>query len=114
MLFALFWWMALSAVGGLVPHKVWMGHHKLWTDGYWLFYLWTGSGADIAELARSANWRDLLKLFQSDGPRSTMTRKPVELKLRPQIAGPVVLQEQRALLSSRLLRKARLISVPPA
>ena len=114
MVFVLFWWMVLSTVGGLVPHKVRLDRHEVWNDGYWLLRLWTGSGADVTELARSSNWRELLKLFQSDCPRNGVPSEPVELELQTHLTSPVALQEQRALLGTRLLRKASLISSPPA
>ena len=68
MVFALFWWTALAAREGLVPHKVRSDHQEVWSDGYWLLRLWTGSGADITELARSSNWREPWNYCQSDCP----------------------------------------------
>jgi hypothetical protein len=105
MVCALFWWMALATVGGLMPHKMWLNRHEIWNDGYWLVRLWTGSRADLTELARRSNWREYLDLLQSDSPRSVAPLEP---------SNPVALQEQRALLSSRLLRKASITSAPPA
>lgn len=105
MVCALFWWMALSTVGGLVPHKIRLDRHEIWNDGYWLLRLWTGSSADVTELARRSNWREYMKLFEPGCPRSVVPLEP---------SGPVALQEQRALLSSRLLRKASITSGPLA
>jgi hypothetical protein len=105
MLCALFWWMALSTIGGLVPHRIWLNCHEVWNDGYCLFRLWTGSRADVTELARSSTSREYLGLLQSDCPRSVAPLEP---------PSPMALQEQRALLSSRLLRKTSITSSPPA
>ena len=110
----LFWWMALSAVGGLVPHKVWMGHHKLWTDGYWLLKLWTGSHAHLVELARRSDWRGLLELLESDPSRKVISPDAGTRKLPAHLADPRAFHEQQARLSLRLLRERSFTSSPPA
>lgn len=114
MVFALFWWGALATLEGLVPHKVRSDDQEVWSDGYWLLWLWTGSGADITKLARGSNWRELLELCQSDGPQSRVPLEPVDPGLRAYLASPVALQEQRARLSSRLLRKRQITFGPLA
>jgi Zn-dependent protease len=105
MAFALFWWMALATVGGLIPHKIRLDRQEIWNDGYWLLRLWTGFGADVTELARNSNWREYLDLLQSDGPRGVVPLEPSSSR---------TLQEQRELLSSRLLRKGSITFGPLA
>lgn len=114
MVFALFWWGALATLEGLVPHRVRSDHQEVWSDGYWLLWLWTGSGADITGLARGSNWRELLELCQSDCPPRPVSREPVDPELRAYLANPMALREQRALLSSCLLRKRQVTSSPLA
>jgi hypothetical protein len=112
--FLLFWWTALSAVGGLVPQMMWVGHCRMWTDGYWLLRLLTGSNAQITEFARSSDWRARLDLLQSE---SSQTSNPPGVgggELPGHLAGSTAFHEQRELLSSRLLRKPSFIFGPPA
>ena len=66
---ALFWWTASSAVGGLVPFKFWMEDRRVWTDGYWLFLLWTSARDQIAKLAVSCDWRRGLEMLKHDLPK---------------------------------------------
>jgi hypothetical protein len=112
--FALFWWTVISAVGGLVPHQRWMDHQKVWTDGYWLLRLWTGSRAQVAELARNSDGRGLLDLLKSDSARSVMHPDAGAREFPAFLGGPAAFHEQRTLLSSRLLRKTSIISSPQA
>jgi Peptidase family M50 len=107
----LFWSTVLSAIEGLVPYRLWMGHHKVWTDGYWLVRLLTGSSGHVAELAQNSDWLGLLDLLQSDGTRSAAFSDAIGREL---LASSAAFHEQRTLLSSRLLRKPSFTFGPPA
>ena len=76
---AFFWWTAFSAIGGLVPLRIWMGDRRMWTDGYWLLRLWTASRERIAEFAVSHDWRRGLEMLENDIRKKRTDVLPAEL-----------------------------------
>ena len=64
-LFALFWFTVVSAVTGLVPHRVYLGTSGLHTDGYWLFRLLRLSDTEAMRAVREAHWQRLIDLARS-------------------------------------------------
>jgi hypothetical protein len=113
MVVSFFWLTALSAVGGLVPHTVRLGHQKMWTDGYLLLRLWTGT-ARFPQLAYNSDWQEALERLQVANPRSVTPLEAVERELPTHRSGPITFHQQRALLSSQLLRRPFVTSSPPA
>jgi hypothetical protein len=113
MVFSFFWLTALSAVGGLVPRTVRIAHQKMWTDGYLLLRLWTGS-ARFPQLAYNSNWQEPLERLQVANPRSVTSPEAGEPQLPAHQTGPVTFREQRSLLGSRLLRRPPFTSSPQA
>ena len=100
--FALFWWTAMSAVTGLVPLKVWMGHRRVWSDGYWLLRLWTASKEGMKELASNPEWRAALELLRASRPDGkVIVVEPEGPGSRP--GSSLTFQQQQAQLASRLL-----------
>jgi len=108
-----FWLTALSALGGLVPHTVRIGHQKLWTDGYLLLGLWTGN-ARFPQLAYDSNWQEALERIPNANPRSVTSLEVGERELPAHQTGPATFHEQRSLLGSRLLRRPPFTSGPLA
>ena len=108
-----FWLTALSAVEGLVPHTVRIGHHKMWNDGYLLLRLWTRS-AWFPQQAYNSNWQEPLERLQAANPRSVTSLDAGERELPGHRVDPMTFHEQRALLSSRLLRRSLVTSSPLA
>jgi hypothetical protein len=107
--FSLFWLTVLSALGGLIPRQTLLGPQRVWTDGYLLLQLWTGSSLVSPGPSYHSNWREPLALLGSDGARSAISSDESPARR----AGPLVFQEQRALLNSRLLRRSSFTSGPP-
>lgn len=112
MVVSFFWLTALSAVNGLVPHTVQIGHQKTWTDGYLLLGLWTGR-ARFPQLAYNSSWQEALERLQDVNPRSVTSLEAVERELPAHRPGAITFHEQRALLSSPLLRRPSVTSGPP-
>lgn len=100
---ALFCWIALLALGGILPHQVWVGPRLVWNDGYWLIRLLTGSKKQIAELAGRSNWRELLKLLGSDGSQSLTAAASRGQELCVTIVNPMGFHEQRERLKTQLI-----------
>jgi hypothetical protein len=109
--FGLFWLVALTALGGLIPRQGRLGPTRIWTDGYVLLRLLTGSSLAYPELAYDSKWKDPLEMLASDGSRSATLPYTVEREL---LASPAAFHEQRTRLSSELLRKPRFTFGPPA
>lgn len=65
--FLLFWWTVISAISGLIPHRVNIGGRKLWTDGYWILLLCTASTSRIMEATRGFDSQLALQCLRS-GP----------------------------------------------
>jgi hypothetical protein len=106
----------MSAVTGLVPLKMWRGHYKVWSDGYWLLRLWTASKEEVAELASNPEWKRALEWLQSDSSQSAASLKAVFRPTPPEQTGShpnssETFLEQRARLTSRLLRKIKVEEV---
>jgi hypothetical protein len=58
----LFWETAISAINGLIPHRIHLGPQHLYTDGYWLFHLCLLSNAKAQEFVRRKRWEQLEEL----------------------------------------------------
>jgi hypothetical protein len=98
----LFWNTALSTLGGIIPMTFRMDHRKLWTDGYWLLYLWTAARERIQALAMQCDWPEALELLQSINLERT-SGAAVALMPSAGSSESVSFPVQRARLSSRLL-----------
>lgn len=105
MFFAFFWLTAFSAIGGLLPRQVSLGPNKMWTDGYLLLRLLTGSSLAFPELAYNSKWEEPLELLGFNNSRSVIPLEGVKRDSPAHRAGRITFHEQRALLSSRLLRR---------
>jgi hypothetical protein len=103
---------AVSAVGGLVPRAVRIGHQKMWNDGYLLLRLLTGR-ARFPQLAYNSNWQEALEGLQVANPRNVIPQEAGERELPSNQAGSATFHEQRSLLGSCLLRRPRFTSGPP-
>lgn len=102
----LFWWTAMSTVGGLVPHRFWICHQRMWTDGYLLLRLWTTSNDRAAELALNLDWKQALELLQSAYPASEMSEQATGMKPPGHPDSSLTFLDQQVRLASRLPREA--------
>jgi hypothetical protein len=98
-----FLWTAVSALGGWIPRKTWLGNQKVWTDGYWLWLLWTASNKRLAQLIAQMKWRHALESLQSGDRQFAFAFEPL-------LAGPAnvaasldTFRQQHLRLRSRLL-----------
>jgi len=64
--FMLFWWTVISAVSGLIPHRVNIGGRKLWTDGYWILLLCTASIRRIKDAIRGFDSQMALEFLRAN------------------------------------------------
>jgi hypothetical protein len=108
-----FWLMVLLAIVGLVPRQVRIDRATMWSDGYLLLWLWTGSSLAYPELGYRSKWKGPLELLGSEGSRTLPPLERAERESPAPRAGLITFHEQRALLSSRLLRKSSSTFGPP-
>jgi hypothetical protein len=100
---ALFCLIALSAIGNLVPHTVWLGNQKVWTDGYWLFRLLTTSRERIEELIFNDYYKTTLELLRTVHAQGSRPAKAVPNTPKQSGPHPVsTFRDQKARLASRL------------
>ena len=104
----LFWTTLVSAVSGLVPHMVWIGNNRMWSDGYLLLRLWTASREGISELASHPDWRRALELLQSEHPRQEISSEVIDSEAHEYLDTLQAFQQQQARLGSPLLSKVDL------
>jgi hypothetical protein len=109
-----FWWTAFSAVGGLIPRKVLVHRRLHWTDGYWLFRLLAGLKTGFPQGAYDSDWKQALEMMTSDRPQMEMSPENVKQESTELFANPLSFCEQRARLSTLLLRQSSPTSSPPA
>ena len=64
--FGLFWWTVLSALNGLIPHKMRISYREIWTDGYSILCLCTASSEEIAKLARAIDPERAIEMLRSN------------------------------------------------
>lgn len=114
MFFVFFWLMVLLAIVSLVPRPVRIDRETMWTDGFLLLWLWTGSSLGFPEPAYNSEGKDPLESLGPDGSRSVDPLEGVERALPAHQAGSLTFQERRALLNSRLLRPSSVTFGPPA
>jgi hypothetical protein len=101
----LFWFTAMSAVGGLIPQTVWIGGNKLRSDGYLLFQLCISSHVGPAGFPLNPNWKEALELFQSSSPQTAFLDTGSFCAGEPSACSKAFRQQQ-ARLGSRLLPAA--------
>jgi hypothetical protein len=99
----LFWNTALSAFRGIIPMTFWIDRRKVWSDGYWLLYLWTASRERIRALALQCDWPQALELLRSGDLEGATSGAAVKLMHSDGVCESVPFPVQRARLSSRLL-----------
>ena len=99
MLTALFYWTAMSAVSGLLPHSTRVGYKKVWTDGYWLYRVWKSSNPLFVELF-DQDWTSALKLLESEYSDDGVSSRVVDLEPNHDRC---TFEQQRERLASRLL-----------
>jgi len=94
-------WSALATVGGLIPHQIWMGKRRLWTDGYLLWRLWTGSEDEVRQFFLNPDWREAFDLLQSGAQNDTNCFARSSTKPGESLEA---FREQQTRLASRLIR----------
>jgi hypothetical protein len=80
-----------------------MDYRKVWSDGYWLLYLWAASRERIQALAMQCDWPQALEMLRSRALEEATGGAAVELMPSDGRCEPVSFPVQRARLCSRLL-----------
>jgi Peptidase family M50 len=90
----LFWWTVFSAVSGFIPHKVRIGGHDIWTDGYWILRLCFTPTKHKTEWALYFGRKRALELLRSENaPSNSLPKAQSRNSL-------TTFQQQRARLAS--------------
>jgi Peptidase family M50 len=101
-------WTANSLVGSMIPRTAFLGDRKVRSDGYWLWQLVRVSDKQLAILTAQSRWRQALESFQSADRPAWLASNPLPVAPANPAASLAAFRQQHLLLSSRVLRRAKL------
>jgi hypothetical protein len=100
-------WTAITLIGGVIPRTAWAGERKVWTDGYWLWLLLTGSDKRLATLIAQIRWQHALESGWSGELPPWFVPGLLPVTPTDPAASLETFRQQQVRLNSHLLRRIR-------